>query len=206
MAEVETVRLDVARFPHDKHLGEKARAKDARIRDEGCLACHVPPQNGEPGVGVVKGAADCLACHDHGKRPEITGGKDRAYVAQCQPCHASGVPNKGFEVADTRRTIVATLDAQHHPAEPACRECHVVVPPAVRRKGSPPATTRVFGNERRESPHEGAGRPENCTACHWVDAFFDAARRGRNLGTNPTRATVRGLGNDMADYPGGNAK
>lgn len=203
-------------FPHDKHLGESARAKDARIRDLGCVACHVPAQNGEPGVGTTPEAAACTLCHDHGERKEITGGKDRGYVSQCQSCHHRGVPDRGFEQKDARVVVQGTLSPQYHPDSKACRECHAVVPPPeFRQRG--PATYRVFGEFSAESPHATLGYPadKGCTACHWADAFIHQQERahatGRQPGVTPptkplTFPQLRALGADEKNpdgYPGG---
>lgn len=197
------VTRDVPVFPHDLHLSAGALEKDDSLRTKGCLACHVPPQAGNPDVGTLKEAMDCTSCHSHERRPNITGQLGQVEAGQCASCHAAGVPRKGEPVMDVRTTLLGSKDRMIHPSTPDCTDCHRVVKTEAPRMRESNLGAHVLRNKQFQGPYhksfpEPAGKA--CTSCHWADLWDEPARRGV---ANVSLEVIKQIGDELSGFPGG---
>ena len=192
----------VPAFPHALHL------KSDKIN--GCGDCHEPKQSGDPVAGTLPSAMDCSKCHDHGKAPEITGHKDRAYVASCVKCHGVNGLAKGQVVKDTRVLGKGLKGAQFHPSPSArkCSECHLPGDPVTASRNEPHVFADLKYTHGRGPGFHGSFDPQRkyhvagkCDHCHWEQLMRST---GKPLqGTSMNRTSVAPNGDRLDNYPGG---
>jgi predicted CXXCH cytochrome family protein len=189
----------VVGFPHASHL--TAKAKDGGVL--GCVSCHVAAQNGVATVGTLEAAANCTSCHDHGKAPRITGGKDRDYVASCRKCHGDAGLSDGAEVADERVAMGSFGGGQFHPdtESKSCKSCHRTIELQFETRSEPHIWAELsYAQGRFHGVSRSKGGNEDCFGCHWVELIDNRVPQG--FSGDRSRAGLNGLANELRGYPG----
>ena len=200
-------RRSVPRFPHEVHLSEAARGRDAELA-KGCVACHVAKQGGEPSVGTLPEALDCSNCHDHGERSEICAEKDRAYVASCSKCHGLNGPVPGKLTEDVRVVAQGLTGAQWHPqpTDKRCDACHLPGASVFERM----TIVNVFAQlsyDRAEDYHVKflslrTIATKGCADCHWRKMMSSRPPEGSGLTPRELMELAKQSKDVLVGYPG----
>ncbi|MCB9832754.1 MAG: hypothetical protein H6807_09790 [Planctomycetes bacterium] len=180
----------ILRFDHADHV----RPGDPKGLD--CGKCHVPAERDGGDFAYREGTTDCSACHDHGKHPETTGKKDRAYVDGCAACHEKhepGLPPVDVDLSCSRLDLTSIDAAQHHPLprDQACSKCHLpaTTTDTMHERSSQLLQSARNGYDEAAKFHKiaedgGFATPGYCWSCHFHNPG--------NAGKDATQAVIGG--------------